>query len=167
MMKTLVPVIILVLLYLLFLVCVILSTPLLPEQAATSFDLHGLPDQWMSRHSYLFAFAGIGSVALLVMIAIGFLSHILPKWIISIPNRDYWLAPKHRAGTTRYLVRMMLWFDCLFVVFITGVHFSIIQANKQDPVQLPKATFLGLLGFFIIGVGYWSWTINRHFRRIG
>ncbi len=165
-MKTLIPTIILVHLYLLFLVCMFLSSSNLPERVTTSFNFSGQPDEWTSRSSYVISFVGFSSAGLLLMIILGFACRFLPKSWISIPQRDYWLAPQRRPETAKYMARQMLWFDCLLVVFLAGFHFSIVQANRLNPVRLPKTTFLGLLTFFIIAVIIWVLIVNRHFKRL-
>jgi uncharacterized membrane protein len=165
-MKTLrAPVIILALLYVCFVASVFLSAPQLPERVATHFGGSGQPNGWMSRSSHLL-FTGIFGFAFpLFAVAIGFLLRFAPGYTFNIPRRDYWLAPERRSETNAYLLRHSLWFACMAVCFVFGVHLLIVQANSQTQVQLSTPLILGLAGSFIAGIAVWVISMIRHFMR--
>lgn len=156
--------IVLVLLYVGFLCFWAWSATQLPERIATHFNLSGQPDGWMSRS------ADQGLTLLLsvffpsFVVVLSFISRYVPG-ITNIPNRDYWLAPERRKQTSNYLVRHSIWFACLAILFVTGIQYSTLQANKQSPPQLSTSMIFLVAGPFLAGVAVWMAVLLRHFRR--
>jgi len=164
-MKTLIPAVVLLMLYLCFICCVILSDAQLPDRIATHFDFHGQPDGWASRSSYMLFIIIFGTGLTLFIVFVGFVLRFVPDKFINLSNREYWLAPERRVETRNYIIRQMLWFTCWWVCFVIGMHFSLIDANNRVPVQLPNWEIYGLLAIFIAGTLVWILIIMRHFKR--
>jgi serine/threonine-protein kinase len=81
----------------------------------------------------------------------------------NIPRRDYWLAPERRSETFSYLLSHSLWFACIALCFVIGIHFLIIQANSLTPAHLSTPMILGLVGCFLAGIVVWVVSMFRHF----
>jgi uncharacterized membrane protein len=159
------PALVLALLYLCFMGYLAFSSSQLPDRVATHFDGSGQPNGWMSRSSHLLFISVLGFAVPLFVVAILFVVRFLPNSIINIPHRDYWLAAERRTDTCAWLFRHSLWFACIGVSFITGVHYLIVQANAQPPAQLSTLWLLGMIGCFLVALAAWSIVMLAHFRR--
>ena len=159
------PAFVLALLYGCFIACLIFSVPQLPERVATHFDGSGQANGWMSRSTHLRFMAWFGVGFPLLVVVLCFLVRYLPVHLINIPRRDYWLAAERRGETCAYLLRQSLWFACLELLFLLGIHFLIVQANRRPEAQLSTPLILGLGGAFVAGTLIWSVNLIRHFRR--
>lgn len=164
-MKTLIPVIVLLMLYFCFICCVILSDAQLPDRIATHFDFNRQPDGWASRSSYMLFIISFGTGLTFFIVFIGYVLRFAPNELFSLSNREYWLAPERRAETMAYIFRQVLWFSCWLVCFVIGMHFSTIDANNQVPVLLPGWEIYGLLAIFLVGTSVWALIMVRHFKR--
>lgn len=163
-MKTLrTPALILGLLYLCFFGYLVFSAPQLPNRVATHFDGSGQPNGWMSRSSHLLFTTFFGIVFPLLVVGIFFILRFLPERSLNVPHRDYWLAPERRVETFAYLLRHSLWFACMAVCFVIGIHFLVIQANSQQHPHLSTPKILGLGSCFVAGVVAWVVIIIHHF----
>jgi hypothetical protein len=52
---------------------------------------------------------------------------------------------------------------CLMVLFLAGIHYLTILANRATPPHLPMGLFLTLIGGFLSGVVAQSIFFIRHF----
>lgn len=152
-------------LYVCFVGYVFATTSQLPERVATHFDSSGQPNGWMTRSGHLLFTLGFGFVFPLFVVAICSLFRFMPDDLFNLPDRDYWLAPERRAATCAYFRDQSLWFACMAVVFVTGIHHLILRANSQTPPVLSMPLLLGLAGCFLAGVAVWAITLLRHFKR--
>ncbi len=159
------PAILFALLYIGFLLYVDQTASLLPERVATHFGIDGQADGWMSRSGYA-NFIRIFGLALPVFtVAVGFLTRFLPSWMINIPNRDYWLAPEHRAETYNSVLGFCLWLACMEAGLVGAMHYQTIVANRSIPARLPTSGLVIVLGMFVAGLGLWIVALVRRFRR--
>src|SRR5437762_12723974 len=108
----------------------------MPDQVATHFDANGHPNGWMSRAADLLFTALLGGGLPLFISGICFAIRFLPPVMINLPRRDYWLAPERRAETSDYIFRQSLWFGCLMVCFVGGIHLLVVAANQRSSPQL-------------------------------
>ena len=160
------PILILGLLYVVFLGYLAHSVPQLPQRVATHFDAGGQADGWMDRASYVRFTAVFGFVFPLSVVGICYAIRFFPNGTINLPQRDYWLAPERRAETMAYLVRHSLWFACLALGLVLGVHVATIHANRQQPPQLSGQWMFAVLGGFLLGTAVWIVGLVRRFRRV-
>jgi len=165
-MKTLIPAIVLVILYLTFVCYVCLSVQQLPERVASHFDAKGKPDGWMNRGQHVLSTLGFGSGLIIFILITDIVQFILPDKLLSLPNRQYWLAPERRVETKRYIFRQMLWCTSLTVCFLIGLNYSIVHANKRAPVQLYDWPLITTMAFYFVGLFVWILIFSRHFKRI-
>jgi len=171
-MRLLPPIAALTICYALFFTCVIASYRDLPAHVASHFDLSGRPNGWMSRDSCVDFTVGLGVALPAFIIAMMGNAGRIPISFINLPHRDYWLAPERRRAALSLLLRYSLWLSCLLVLFVTGLHWLIVEANRQalrPHAQAPHLSGIGMTliaGGFIIGTGIWIVLLLRHFSRI-
>jgi hypothetical protein len=60
----------------------------------------------------------------------------------------------------------MLWFSCLMIGFLAGIHYLTIEANRSNPVHLPAAPFAILVTAFVIATIGWVIILFRHFSKL-
>ena len=123
-------------LYLVYFVYLVFSAKNLPERVATKFGLLGRPRSYMPRTVYLVLIGIVGLVLPFSGLISWAVSKAKPRGV-NIPNRGYWFAPERIADTQNYFLAHSLWFACNCVVFMVGVHFLIVRANKQNPPGRP------------------------------
>jgi len=166
-MRLITPITALTICYVLFFTCVIASYSDLPAKVASHFDLLGRPNGWMSRNSCVCFTLGLGIVVPAFIIVMMGGAGRIPVSFINLPHRDYWLAPERRRAALSILLRYSLWLSCLTVLFVTGLHWLIVQANRQG--QGPHLSGLGIsliAGGFVVGTGIWIALLLRHFSKI-
>ena len=127
----------LVMLFILFGISLAATFSLLPEKVATHFDITGLPDGWMSRTSHLIFIGLFGIGFPLLIIGICWSVRYVSPVTINIPHRDYWLAEERRLESVDFVFRHSIWLGCLGIAFITGLHWAVVLANRQQPRALP------------------------------
>jgi ABC-type spermidine/putrescine transport system permease subunit I len=158
---------ILVLLYQAFLGCWAWSGSQLPERVATHFNLRGEADGWMSRADNQRFMLIFGLVFPLGIVLLSWATRFLPRGLVNIPHREYWLAPQRRRETSNYFLSHSLEMACLTVCFMIGIQFSMVYANHQHPPHLPMWVLLAVLVPFLAGTVVWVLMLRRHFRRVG
>ena len=100
-----------------------------------------------------------------ISVAIALLFRYIPSRFVNIPNRQYWLSPERREQTSRYITRQMLWLASMEVTFFAGIQYSIVEANRLTPAQMPTDKFWPLFIGFMAAVGIWSIVFILHFRK--
>lgn len=160
-----IPTVVLILLYGVFLAYWAWSGTQLPERVASHFNGSGEPNGWMSRSASQSFMLMFGFAFPLFIIGLCFAVRFLPSSVVNIPNRQYWLAPERKAQTGDFLVCHSVWMACLMVGFVTGIQYSIVQANRQSPAHLPWIVLLQVLVPFITGTVIWALVLLRRFRR--
>lgn len=160
-----IPLIVLILLCSIFVVYLFYSVPLMPEKVATHFGGGGQPNGWMSRSEHLILMGALGLGLPLVSVFIALLTRYIPAGLVNVPNRQYWLSLERREQTSRYITRQMLWMASLEVAFFAGIQYTIVEANRLTPVQLPANKFWPLFIGFLAAVGIWSIAFILHFRK--
>ncbi len=161
--KNAVPIAVLGLLCAGYLIFIAGSASLLPERVATHFGVGGEANGWMSRSGALAFFGGLGVGLPLFFTVLSLMTGLVPARFVNLPHREYWLSPERRAQTRAYISRQMIWMSCLMVLFLAGIHYLTILANRATPPHLPMGLFLALTGGFLSGVVVWSIVFIRHF----
>jgi hypothetical protein len=141
------------------------SSQQLPQQVATRFGFNGRPVAWMSRGSAIGVFGAFGIGLPLFLVLVSFALPLVPDRSVSMPNREYWLAPERRDLTYAYVSRQMLWLACIMVCFMTALTWLTVQANSSTPVQMPTQMFLTTFGVYLAAMAVWMLCFVRRFRR--
>ena len=145
------------------LLSVVLAYPLLPPQVASHFNAAGQPDAWASRSELLLVMGAVGVALPVAMIAIFYGVRYFPPSLINLPHREYWLAAARRNETWHTLLELGLWFALLQTLFFLVLHWLVVAANRQVPVQLSMAVW-AVLGGYLVLVAAWLWFMWRRFR---
>lgn len=162
--RTPIPWILLPGLYVVFFILLAVSAAHLPETMATHFGLTGRPNDWMSRSGYLGMMVAFGLFFPLFVVGLSYVSRFFPDQCQNIPRREYWLAAGKREETFDYLVQHSLWFACLALGFVMGIHLLVIAANTGSQHGLSTAGIFGLAAVFLAGTIGWGITMLRHFQ---
>jgi hypothetical protein len=161
------PLTVLALCYVFFFSYVALSYPSLPARLASHFDLQGRPNGWMSRDTCVAFMLGFGVLVPAILVGTMAGSGRIPVSFVNLPHRDYWLDPVRRQATLALLRLYGIWLASLTVLFFTGLHWLIVQANR-DP-KAPHLSGHGLLfitAIFLAATGVWIARLLRHFSKI-
>jgi uncharacterized membrane protein len=155
--------IILIFLFIIFLGLMLYSYFTLPDKVAIHFSGGGVPNGWMSKLNYVISFGLLGILIPLFIIWIFHITPNLPKGLINLPNKEYWLAPDQFQQTKSDINIYGIWFAdfLLFDVFIAGC--IILNANKQSVVHsIPiQYTLLPL----VLPLLWFFWKFLRRFRK--
>jgi hypothetical protein len=145
---------------------VVTTTRQLGDTVATHFAGAFLANGWMQRGEYL-AFSLAFSTVLPVIIAgiVGWLPRVFPG-SVSLPHKDYWLAPERSAATFATIAVRAVLLGALLSVFMAGVHWLILQANAVVPPRLPADLFWMLLIAFLAAFAFWIWAFWLRFRDV-
>jgi uncharacterized membrane protein len=141
------------------------SSTRLPPTVASHFGFGGAANGFMARSAYIpfMAIMTLG-LPLLIGLLLGLGRH-LPSSLINLPNRSYWLAPEHIEATHQYIARQARIFSALLVVFMSFVHWQVVQANLVQPPKLPERPFIFGLILFMLATVAWVGASLAHFRR--
>ena len=139
------------------------TTASMPPQVASHFGVRGA-NAFMPKGAYL-AFMLAFAVGLPALVAgtISFLPRVKPD-AINIPNRAYWLDPARRQETIDALSARGAWFGCLLTLFIAGVHYIVVEANRVTPPELPLEMFFTWIAIFIAVLVVWIISLYSRFR---
>jgi uncharacterized membrane protein len=136
----------------------------LPESVATHFDAGGTPDGWSSRSGWAVSYVLLISVMAGLFVGLVYLLPRLPPSTVSLPNRDYWLAPERRADTYGRLGTHLLIMGAVTNLFNVGVMHLTVTANRQaDAVRL-GGVFWVLFGAYMLFVVGWAIWLFLAFR---
>jgi uncharacterized membrane protein len=137
----------------------------LPDPVAVHFDADNRADGWMSRNTYLvFMLSFMIGVTLFITFIVGTLPAKFPHWT-NVPNRDYWLAPRRRQESLRYLSAHGKRLGYLIVMMMLGMHYTILLANHSRPPALPLDVFTSILIGFAVALTWWIVRLYRRFPR--
>ena len=124
--------------------------PLLPDRLASHFGASGMANGWMTKPQFFITYA----VVLLPALIVEFWAHRrvakTPDAKLRLPNKEYWLAPEHRAETFAYFESFFAWFGCAFLlveVFAMGLA---MRANFETPPLLPTGPIVSVIAGFVL-----------------
>lgn len=138
---------------------------ILPEQVAVHFGAGGHPNGFASREANAALMAGL---PLVLFCTFSFLPAVLartPVHMISLPNKEYWLAPERCAASLRRLGEALCGYGSGLFTFLLVVNLLLVQANRQVPVHLNERFFLAGLAAFLIFTATWLARLFATFRR--
>jgi uncharacterized membrane protein len=141
------------------------TTQQLPPIVASHFGASGEANGFMPRTIYAF-------VMLLLAVGTPLFVAFVPSLLlngssnnINIPNREYWLAPARRKDTISSLVRALQYFAIGLALFLSYLHWLVVQANQLHPPALPFATVFYPLALFLVALVVWLVMLFRRFRK--
>jgi hypothetical protein len=101
----------------------------------------------------------------LFIVCVFYVHRWLPRSLINLPRKNFWLAPERLPDTHRYLARRGLWLGCIVLLLMLGLHFTVVRANQLTPPHLAPKCALLLLILFLAALVVWMIIFVRHFLR--
>lgn len=142
-------------------VAVIMTAQSLPETVASHFDLSGAANGHMERGEYVGWMIVAGVLVSLLLFAMTALVPRLPRSLVNIPRRDYWLSESMMPQTKAYLNLFALRVAVVTVLFLNVLNLLIIEANKNAPPRLDGVLFgTGLSVFLFCILTFVVWLIR-------
>ena len=123
------------------------AAAVLPQRVASHFDLSGHADGWMDRGDFLLLWACLSAGIYAMFVALATFLPRLPKALINLPYRDYWLAPARRDTTLARAAGWLRWMGAATLALLTALLTAIAAAHAgEGEVDLGAWpwTFLGL-----------------------
>jgi uncharacterized membrane protein len=137
----------------------------LPEVVASHFDAHGVPNGWQTRSAFFAVFVGVTVLAAVVGFGIPRIIAVVPAQLINLPNKDYWLAPEHRAETMEFLTTHFAWFGCaVFLIVILTFDYA-VQSNLHPDHPPDVFRMWYILAGFTTFMAVWITRLLRRFLR--
>ena len=104
----------------------------LPARVASHFGRGGIANGWMTHDGYIaFMLAFIVLVPLVVVAATGLVPRLATSRI-SLPHRQYWLAPERKEATVGWFASHGCALGVLLILFMLGIHFLTLEANPYS-----------------------------------
>lgn len=133
--------------------------PSLPELVPSHFDANGIPNpnSMMSRSSFVIMFLGLQFFMTFMMAGIAIGLRYLPKELLNIPNKEYWLADE-RVEETFEINRITLYWIASATIALFVVVFqqsALVGIGQQNSLGLVFGIVLVAYLVFVFGVcGY-------------
>lgn len=152
-------------LVLLFFWQIVTSYSQLPDTIASHFGADGRPNGWMSKQSFfVLEVLGTGLIAGLFYFLAYFLNKI-PKSLINLPNKDYWLAPERRKETFQILANYLIWLGNATLLFLFLMLQQILDFNEKiENVQRSVNGWLPTV-LYLIFTAVWVGSLIWRFRK--
>jgi uncharacterized membrane protein len=129
--------------------------PQLPQTVASHFDMAGNANGWSSKETFIGIYTAVIVVMLFAYLVLPPLIKYMPVSLISLPKKDYWLAPERREGTFLFFSEQMLLFGNATFLFLIVTFQLAIQANLTDASRFSSETMWILLGGYLLFVAIW------------
>jgi uncharacterized membrane protein len=145
-------------------VLVLATLPFLPEMVASHFGAGGMADGWMPRQVNAAIMVGVQVV---LFAAIHFTPRLLartPPSLISLPNREFWLAPQNRQRMTFLVGEFMCEYGAIMFVFLFLVELLAVRANLSANGQLDERVLWCALVILLVYSIVWTVRFFRAFR---
>jgi hypothetical protein len=121
--------------------------PLLPERVPSNFNMEGQAHGWTPKGAFLGVYMGVIALMALSFPGMGLLLRRFPDSKISLPNRDYWLAPERREATFGYMFVWLTWTGSATLLFIMrmfhGCYAAALKTADPQSFPLPGALLSG------------------------
>jgi hypothetical protein len=118
----------------------------------------------MSRSDMVEANLAFGVLLPAFIVGVTACTRWMPARFVNLPHREYWLAPERRKETSAVVFNYGLWMACLTILFVTGLHLLMVQANTvlKGKGLSPDGMAL-LLVFYVGGLLIWCLLLLRRF----
>jgi uncharacterized membrane protein len=124
----------------------------LPARVATHFDATGAVNGWMTRDALATLHAGTLLFMAAIFQGLALLQSRLPRNLVNIPHRDFWLSPERAAATHAWVGRIILLLGCGIFVFFIGLFHLLYRANQAPEPRLAAGVWwlTGALLVFVV-----------------
>jgi uncharacterized membrane protein len=129
--------------------------PHLPAQVPTNFNIEGKPHGWTPKTQFLIVYLLVVAGAGVFFPGSGLLISRMSAHKISIPNKDYWLAPERKQRSLDFIAAVLTWIGSATLLFVMRMFHSCYEAALGDaksralPLPGPWLTG-GLYGAFLL-----------------
>ncbi len=152
---------------LVFLISVFISQcvfyyPNLPQIMASHFNGAGAADGWMDKNNFFLVEAGILSLIVFAVLILPYLIGKMPKSLLNIPNKEYWLNDERRAATLKIIGHFFQWFGAALLALFIGINQLVFRANLTGK-NLPSLSW-AIPGAFLIFVIVWVMQFFNRFK---
>lgn len=135
----------------------------LPERMASHFGPSGQPDAFMMRGDFFAFYFGIFVLVITLFITMSPVLSRMPRELVNIPHRDYWLTDERWPEAVEKMGRWMAWFGVAMSLLAASVLHLVIRSNLfHQPLE--NTAMLILLGVFFVFCGGWLVALYRAFR---
>lgn len=135
----------------------------MPDVVASHFGLGGKPDGFMPRSAFIVVMAIVECIVIATAVAGPMLVDRLPPEMVNLPNKEYWLAPEHKAETLARFSGSMESFGAALGALFLVVNALVLRANlRQAPLE--ESIFVVALVAFFVFVAVWTVRLFRSFR---
>ncbi len=160
------PVLLIIAALILTAILAIVFSPQLPNRIASHFGIDGKPNGFMGKDAFLITMVALQFGLAIFLTGMGWIAAKLPKSMINIPHREYWLHADRATETLSWLQGVMNWITACTTTFMALIFYLVIQANLQAEVKLPTLGFTLLMVAYLIAILILVVRITLHFRRI-
>jgi len=137
----------------------------MPGVMATHFGASGSANGWQTKGQFFFIEIVMLGVSLLIAFGIPAIIAAAPPSLVSLPNKDFWLAPIRRDHTIAIFRIQMAWFACALLTFLIVVNQLVFNANQSVPRHLNGAQFTMALVAFLCFVAIWTIRLIGYFSK--
>jgi uncharacterized membrane protein len=135
----------------------------LPPRMATHFDRAGKPNGYQTRADFAWSSVLVSLALFALFAALPPLMARAPVRLISLPNKEYWLAPERRADTLVRLSVLLDWLGCATIALLVGLFELIVRANlARAPLGFQLWILLPTYHLFVL---FWTVAYLRGLRR--
>ena len=127
-----------------------------PEEVAIHFNARGIADSWASKDSNLILWIGIYLFMTGLYLSFPYILRKTPVRFISMPNKEYWLAPERKGDTISRVSNMLFWFGSALNIFFIILGYIGFKANMLEEVKLNNSTMYTLLGIYFAYIAVWT-----------
>jgi uncharacterized membrane protein len=139
--------------------------PVIPDCMAVHFNASGTADVWGSKTHFFLTFGVMITMMAVLFGGLGALIRRLPDALITLPNKDYWLAPERREQTHERISDQLLIIGSLTLLLMDGILYLSLSANLRGGPAISAEWLWGMIIVFIIINIVWTVNILRSFRR--
>lgn len=151
----------LVIAYLANVILSIVGLLVLPEPVASHFGEDGLPNEWMKPTINFWVMFLVYSLIFILFIGIPSLLRKIPKRLLSLPNKDYWLLEENWAEFNMRLRRRFHQYGFATLMFFFCEAAMVLDANLADPIRLQMEPFWVTFSAFMLYTVLWVSQVFR------
>jgi len=140
--------------------------PLMPERMASHFDGSGNPNGWSSRRAFFCLYAGLTVMVIFMFRILPSLLRLFPDSLISISNREYWLASERRQVTFSLITDLLLLFGNGTLIFFVAIVQLVFLANLKNIICISADAMWCLVIIYVIFTLAWTINIIHRFKKI-
>ncbi len=136
----------------------------LPEKVASHFDKANQPNGWMPRSTHITFMLAFGLGVPLLILGSNYLIKFASPKNLNVPNPTYWRAPENFSRATSFMFTHSFWLAAGMWIWLTGLNYSLVAANKASPPHLNSTWLWILMVFFVLMLAAWIVQMIRFFK---